>query len=115
MKAKFLRVGSAVIFSLYLAFLGSFGIQKVEGNSSIFLNQAQLNGSDIDLDDFGITQRQFESGHSNDEVKDSSDSFNGSFSNFFCPSTNHWIRLALFFSFKLSFKDLSVLYHNLRI
>lgn len=115
MKVKLLGIGTTVFFSLYLAFLGSFGIQKTEAVSSIIEHESELSESEIDLNDFGITQRQFASGQSYDEVRELVESFTGSFSNCFCLPNNRWIRLDLFFSFKLSFKDLTVLYHNFRI
>ncbi len=115
LKVKFLSLGFAVLVSFYLAFLGSFGIQKAEAVTSILERESVFAESELNFNDFGIAPRQVEFGHSFDEVRHSAVSFSGSFSPCFYPSSNRWIRLALFFPFKLSFKDLPILYRNLRI
>lgn len=115
MKVLFFSKGIALLFSFCLFFLGYFGSQKAEALPSAISLIAEVIESEHDLNDFGLTQRQLASEEFHDQDRKSSGNFISSLSDCFFPQINRWARLALFFSHKSSFKDLSVLYHNLRI
>jgi hypothetical protein len=113
LKAVFFGKGITLVFCLF--FLAYFGNQKAEASPSTIPLKAEVLESKHDFNDFGLTQRQIASEEFHDQDRKLSGYFIHSLSDCFCPQINRWARLALFFSHKSSFKDLSVLYHNLRI